>query len=159
MADSFSHNVQGFKPTCCDLVEHFGLLDRTADHLYICHCLQEWSDTKKFDFLINMFSEAGQAWMLAPGAAQIITVFVVGDYSSTHMPEEGPAREISAVHAVGKGLWLTMIARNWATSSPTAHIVLRVQAGRARNCDIGLQLTERSTLAHQHQGARYDVRN
>ena len=29
---------------------------------------------------------------------------VVGNYSSTHMPEEGPAGEISAVHALTRGL-------------------------------------------------------
>ena len=44
-------------------MELFGLLDHTVMimfcHLYSCHCLKQWSDTKKIDFLINMFSKEG----------------------------------------------------------------------------------------------------
>jgi len=105
MVDVFSYNVWGFKPTWRNLMELFGLLDHTvmttAPHLYSRHCLEQWSDAKKIDFLVDMFSEAGQAWVLAdmthPGAALIITVAAVGNYSSTHM--------IPPVRAVGF-LWL-----------------------------------------------------
>jgi len=64
MADAFSYNVRGFEPTWRDLMELFGLLDHTvmttARHIYIRHRLEQWSDAKKIDFLIDMFGEAGQ---------------------------------------------------------------------------------------------------
>jgi len=50
-------------------MELFEILDHTAmttaSHHYIHHRLEQWSDAKKIDFLINMFIEAGEAWVLA----------------------------------------------------------------------------------------------
>jgi len=111
MEDAFSYNMRGFKPTWRDLVELFSLLDHTvmttACHLYSRHRLEQWSDDKKIDFLIDMFSETGQAWVLAamtrPGAEQITTVVAVGAYLSTHMQEEGTVADGGAVHALTRG--------------------------------------------------------
>jgi hypothetical protein len=65
MADAFSYNVHGFKATWRDLMELFEILDHTAmttaSHCYIRHRSELWSDTKKIDFLINMFTKAGEA--------------------------------------------------------------------------------------------------
>jgi len=76
----------------------------TASHCYSRHRLGLWSDTKKVDFLIDMCSEAGQAWVLAamtrPGAEQLTTVAAAVDYLSTHMLEEGLSGDSGAVHAL-----------------------------------------------------------
>jgi hypothetical protein len=82
MADDFSYNVRGFKATWRDLVEFSGLLDHTvmttSSHHHIRHRSELWSDAKKIDFLIDMFSKAGEAWVLAammrPGAEHITAV-------------------------------------------------------------------------------------
>jgi len=111
MADDFSYNLCSFKQTWRDLVELFGLLDKTimttSSHSYIRHRLELWSDAKKIDFLIDMFSEAGEAWVLVamtrPGAEQITTVAAAGEYLSTHVPEDGLVGEGGAVHALTRG--------------------------------------------------------
>jgi hypothetical protein len=111
MAADFSYNVRGFKLTRRDHVKLFGLLDHTVmttvNHCYIRHCLELWPDAKKIDFLIDMFSETGEAWVLAamtrPGAEQITTVAAAGEYLSTHVPEDGPVGEDGAVHALTRG--------------------------------------------------------
>jgi len=111
MADDFSYNLRSFKPMWRDLVELFGLLDKTimttSSHRYIRHRLELWSDAKKIDFLIDMFSEAGEAWVLVamtrPGAEQITTVAAAGEYWSTHVPEDGLVGEGGAVHALTHG--------------------------------------------------------
>jgi len=67
-------------------MELFSLLDHTvmttAYYLYSHHRLEQWSDSKKVGFLIYMFIEAGEAWVLAamtrPCAAPIIMVVAVG---------------------------------------------------------------------------------
>jgi len=82
MADEFSYNVRGFKATWRDLVEFFNLLDHivmtTSAHHYSRHRLELWSDSKKIDFFIDMFSVARETWVLAamtrPGTEQITTV-------------------------------------------------------------------------------------
>jgi len=92
MADNFSYKVRGFKPTWRDLVELFELLDHTvmttSSHCYSRHRLELWSDAKKTDFLIDMFSEAGHPWVLAamrlPGAEKFTTVATAGEYLCTH---------------------------------------------------------------------------
>jgi len=89
----------------------FGLLDHTimttSSHRYIRHRLELWADAKKIDFLIDMFSEAGEACVLAamtrPGAEQITTVVAAGEYLSTHVPEDGPVGDGGAVHALMHG--------------------------------------------------------
>jgi len=56
--------------------------------------LEQWSDIKKIDFLIDMFIEASQDWVLVAmmhlGAVHLITVTVMGDYLSAPLPEEKP---------------------------------------------------------------------
>jgi len=111
MADDFSYNVRSFMPTWRDLVELLGLLDHTlmttSSHHYSCHRLELWSDAKIIDFLIDMFSEAGEAWVLAamtrPGAEHIITVAAAGEYLSTHVSEDGLLGDGGAVHALTRG--------------------------------------------------------
>jgi len=111
MADDFSYNVRGFKATWRDLMEFFGILDHTvmttSSHRYIRHRSELWSDAKKIDFLVDMFSEAGEAWMLAamtrPGAEHITTVAAAGEYLSTHVPEDGPVGDSGTVHALTRG--------------------------------------------------------
>ena len=76
MADAFSYNVRGFKATWRDLMELFKILHHTAmttaSHLYIHHRSEQWSDTKKINFAIDMFIKADQQWVLEaltrPGA-------------------------------------------------------------------------------------------
>ena len=79
----------------------------TSSHRYIRHRLELWADAKKIDFLIDMFSEAGEACVLAamtrPGAEQITTVVAAGEYLSTHVPEDGPVGDGGAVHALMRG--------------------------------------------------------
>jgi len=103
MSNAFSYKVRGFKPTGV-ISWSFLVCLTTARYLYSLHCLEQWSDAKKIDFLINMFSEAGQAWVLAAmtrsGAALIITVAAVGNYLSIHMLEESQAGESCAVHTL-----------------------------------------------------------
>jgi len=102
------YNVQGFTLTWRDLVELFELLDHTvmttSSHRYSRHCLELWSDAKKIDFCINMFSEVGHPWVLAamtrPGAEQITTVAAAGEYLCTHMPEDGLVGDSGAVYAL-----------------------------------------------------------
>ena len=43
------------------------------------------------------------AAMTRPGAAPIITVVAVGDYLTTHIPEEGPAGESGTVDTLTRG--------------------------------------------------------
>ena len=141
MADEFSYNVRGFKATWRDLVKFFSLLDHTvmttSTHRYSRHRLELWSDAQKIEFLIDMFSEAGEAWVLAmtrPGAEQITTVIAAGEYLSTHVPEDGPVGDGGALHALTlraageEGLSSVLAARNRVISSPTAHTRLRVRA-------------------------------
>jgi hypothetical protein len=111
MADEFSYNVRGFKATWRDLVEFFNLLDHivmtTSAHHYSRHRLELWSDSKKIDFFIDMFSVAGEAWVLAamtrPGAEQITTVTAAGEYLSTHVPEDSLVGDSGALHALTRG--------------------------------------------------------
>ena len=114
MADAFSYNVRGFKATWRDLMELFEILDHTAmttaSHLYIHHRLEKWTDAKKIDFLIDVFGEADEVWVLAaltrPGAEHITTVVAAGEYLSTHVPEDGPVGDGGgggAVHALTRG--------------------------------------------------------
>jgi len=118
-------------------VEFFGLLDHnvmtTVNHRYICHCLELWPDAKKIDFLIDMFSETGEAWVLAAmmrlGAEQITMVAVAGEY----LPEDGlvgKTAPYTRLRAVGEGLCSVLAVRNRVMSLPTAHTVLRVRARR-----------------------------
>jgi len=66
--------------------------------------LEQWSGAKKIEFAINMFIEKDQAWVLKaltrPGAENITTIVVAGEYLSTHVPEDGPVRDGGAVHAL-----------------------------------------------------------
>jgi hypothetical protein len=111
MEDEFSYNVRGFKVTWRDLVEFFSLLDHTImttfAHRYSRHHLELWSDAKKIDFFIDMFSVAGEAWVLAamtrPGAEQITTVTAAGEYLSTHVPEDSLVGDSGALHALTRG--------------------------------------------------------
>ena len=111
MADDFLYNVRGFQPTWRDLVELFSLLDHTvmttSSHRYSRHCLELWSDAKKIDFLIDMFSDAGHPWVLVamtrPGAEQITTAAAAGAYLSTQMPEDGLVGDSDAVHDLTRG--------------------------------------------------------
>jgi hypothetical protein len=104
MADVFSYNVRGFN----DLMELFEILDHTtmttASHQYIHHRSEQWSDTKKIDFFIDMFIEEGETWVLTamtrPGAENITMVAAAGEYLSTHVPEEGLVRDEGALHAL-----------------------------------------------------------
>jgi len=140
MVHEFLYNVRDFKVTWCDLVELFSLLDHTvmttSTHCYILHHLELWSDAPKIDFLINMFSEAGEAWILAamtrPGAEQITTVATAVEYLNTRVPEDGLVGDTCAIHTLTRageeGLCSVLVARNWVISSSTAHTRLRVRA-------------------------------
>ena len=111
IADEFSYNVRGFKATWRDLVEFSSLLDHTvmttSAHCYSRHRLELWPDAKKIDFFIDMFSVAGEAWVIAamtrPGAEQITMVTAAGEYLSTHVPEDGPVGDCGALHALTHG--------------------------------------------------------
>jgi len=112
IADAFSYNVRGFKPTWRDLMEPFEILDHTAmttaSHLYIHHHSEQWSDAKKIDFATKLFIEADETWALVamtrPGAEHITAEVAAGEYLSTHVPEDGPVGDGSAVHALTCGL-------------------------------------------------------
>jgi len=112
MGDDFSYNVRGFKATWRYLVELFSLLDHTvmttSTYRYIRHRLELWSDAKKIDFLIDIFSEAGEAWVLVamtrPRAEQITTVAAAGKYLSTCMAEDSLVGDSDAIHALMRGL-------------------------------------------------------
>jgi len=111
MAGAFLYNVRGFKATWCDLMKLFEILDHTAmttaSHLYIRHRPEQWSDAKKIDFAIDIFIEADQQWVLEaltrPGAENITTIVVAGEYLSTHVPEDGPVGDGVTVHALTRG--------------------------------------------------------
>jgi len=111
MADAFSYNVRGFKATWRDLMELFKILHHTAmttaSHLYIHHRSEQWSDTKKINFAIDMFIKADQQWVLEaltrPGAENITTIVAAGEYLSTHVAEDGPVGDVGAVHALTRG--------------------------------------------------------
>jgi len=83
-----------------------------------------------------MFSEAGEAWVLAAmtqlGAEQITTVAAVIECSSTHVPEDGLVGDGCAIHTLMRageeGLCSVLVARNWVISSSTTHTRLRVRA-------------------------------
>jgi len=79
----------------------------TSEHPHSRHHLELWSDAKNIDFFIDMFSVAGETWVLAamtgPGEEQITTVTVAGEYLSTHVPEEGPVGGGGVLHALTRG--------------------------------------------------------
>jgi len=108
MADEFSYNVRSFKVTFCDLVEFFSFLDHTvmptSAHRYSRHHLELWSDAKKIDFFIDMFSVAGETWVLTamtrPGTEQITMVTGAGKYLSTYVPEDGLVGDGGFLHAL-----------------------------------------------------------
>ena len=120
-------------------MELFEILDHTAmttgSHHYIHHRLEQWSDAKKIDFLINMFIEAGEAWVLAamtrPGAEHITTVAAAGDYLSTHVPEDGTVGYGGTVHALTHGRRGHPVqcfsCKETGKLSTTAHTMLRVR--------------------------------
>jgi len=60
----------------------------------------------------------------------LITVVAAGDYLSTHMPEEGPAGDSGAVHAITRGVtsYDCQELGHVIATRLTAHIVLRVRA-------------------------------
>jgi len=97
MTDAFLYNVRGFKTTWRDHMELFEILDHTtmttSSHLYIHHRSEKWSDAKKIDFSIDMFIETDHQWVLEvltrPGAENISMIVTVGEYLSTHVPEDG----------------------------------------------------------------------
>jgi len=89
-------------------MELFEILDHiamtTTSHLYICHCLKQWSDAKKIYFAISIFIKLDQQWVLEAmtrlGAENITTIVAAGEYLSTHVPEDGPILDYGAVHAL-----------------------------------------------------------
>jgi len=92
-------------------MELFEILDHTAmttaSHLYIRHRSEKWSDAKKIDFVIDMFIEANETWVLEamtrPGAESITMIVAAGEYLSTHVPEDGTVGEGGVVHALPRG--------------------------------------------------------
>ena len=138
-------------------MELFGILDHTvmttSSHRYIRHRSELWSDAKKIDFLVDMFSEAGEAWMLAamtrPGAEHITTVAAAGEYLSTHVPEDGPVGDSGAVHALTRG------RRGWHVQcfgcEETGHVVANCPHRAQGTSALGATLTyNRSSAPHQH---------
>jgi len=55
---------------------------------------------------LRLAKNAGQDWALAamthPGAAQLITMTVMGDYLSSHTPEEGPGGVSKGLHTMAR---------------------------------------------------------
>jgi len=85
---------------------------------------------------MNILTEADQQWVFEaltrPGAENISTIVAVGEYLSTHVPEDGPvgdAAQCMLLHVVGEAvLSSVMVVRRRGTSSPTAPTRLRVRA-------------------------------